>query len=182
MATPPHLRAPRAPRDWDQRFIALARHIASWSKDPSTQVGAVAVRERRILATGYNGFPSGVSDDHERLSDRERRLAMTVHAEQNLVAYAARHGVCLAGATVYVWPLTPCSHCAANLIQAGIRQVIIPDVIEPLRWAESFQLSRLMFSEAGIQLLRLPLDGSTPVEQQEGGTLLEILGESLQDS
>ena len=174
MATPPHLRAPKAPKDWDQRFIQLARHVAGWSKDPSTQVGAVAVRERRILATGYNGFPAGVNDDVDRLSNRERRLAMTVHAEQNLIAYAARHGVCLAGSTVYVWPLTPCSHCAANLIQAGIRQVIVPDVVEPLRWAESFQLSRLMLSEAGIQILRLPLDGSPPPEQQ-GDTLLDVL-------
>lgn len=167
MATPPEMRAPKQPANWDQRFLALARQIAGFSKDPSTQVGALAVRERRILATGYNGFPAGVRDSEDRLQDRERRLAMTVHAEQNLIAYAARHGVCLAGCTVYVWPLTPCSHCSAHLIQAGIRQVIVPDFVEPLRWEESFRLSRMMLAEAGIPLLRLPPEGDIePIEQQ----------------
>lgn len=157
LSTPPELRPPRQPRDWDQRFLLLARFIAGWSKDPGHKVGAVAVRDRRILATGFNGLPAGVADTPERLNTRELKLEMTVHAEANLIAYAARHGTCLAGSTVYVWPLMTCAGCAAKLIQADIRSVVVPDVVEPLRWAESFQLARAMFQEAGVSVRRLPL-------------------------
>lgn len=160
--TPQELRAPKAPKDWDQRFLQLARHIAGWSQDPSTQVGAIAVRDRRVLATGFNGLPSGVADTPERLADRELRLEMTVHAEANLIAFAARHGTCLAGATVYVWPLMSCSRCAAKLIQAGITALVVPDVVEPARWADSFALARAMFAEAGVAVRRLPITTGGP--------------------
>ena len=107
------LKAPRTPKNWDQRFLHAARMFAGWSKDPSTKVGAVAVRDRRILVQGYNGLPSGITDSDSRLKNRDTRLAMTVHAEMNCVSFAARNGVCLAGATMYVWPLMTCSQCAA---------------------------------------------------------------------
>ena len=98
------LKAPKAPKHWDQRFLVIASHFAGWSKDPSTKVGAVAVRNRRILAQGYNGLPAGVTDSDARLKNRDTRLEMTVHAEMNCVAYAAQNGVSLLGATMYVWP------------------------------------------------------------------------------
>lgn len=160
MTTPPQLRPPKPPREWDQRFLQMARTIAGWSKDPSTKVGAVAVRERRILASGYNGLPTHVGDDPERLDNRELRLAMTVHAEANVIAYAARHGVCLNGASVYVFPLMTCSQCAAQLIQAGANRIIVPNFVEPLRWSASFDTARQMFVEAGVAVLRIPLTGT----------------------
>ena len=94
------IRYPKVPRDWDQRFLYLAASVAAWSKDPSTKVGAVAVRQRRVLATGYNGLPAGMLDSKERLLNREIRLALTIHAELNLVTFAARHGICLDGSTL----------------------------------------------------------------------------------
>ena len=81
----------------------MARNVASWSKDPSTKVGAVAVRDRRMLVSGFNGLPTGVLDTDARLKDRDQRLKLTTHAEANCVAFAARAGICLNGATVYVW-------------------------------------------------------------------------------
>ncbi len=67
---------------WDKRFMKLAREISTWSKDPSSQIGAVIINdERRILATGYNGFPKGIRDTEERLNDREQKYPMIVHAE-----------------------------------------------------------------------------------------------------
>lgn len=159
MPNPPHMRAPKAPRHWDQRFLALARTIASYSKDPSTKVGAIAVRDRRVLATGYNGFPAHVGDDLERLKNRDVRLMMTVHAEANIIAFAARHGACLAGAAVYVWPLMTCHQCAAQLIQAGVIKVVVPDFVEPQRWQDSFATAKQMFSEAGVAVLRIPMEG-----------------------
>jgi dCMP deaminase len=150
---------PQVPRNWDQRMLHMARQVAAWSKDPGTKVGAVAVRDRRILATGYNGLPAGVHDSRERTTDRELKLAMTVHAEANLVAFAARSGACLAGSTCYIWPLPACSQCAALLIQADIARIIVPDFPEPLRWAESFQLGKVMLSEASVILERIPMVG-----------------------
>jgi dCMP deaminase len=173
MSTPPQLRPPKPPRAWDQRFLQLARLIAGWSKDPSTKVGAVAVRERRILASGYNGLPVHVGDDPTRLDNRDLRLAMTVHAEANVIAYAARHGVCLNGAIVYVFPLMTCSQCAAQLIQAGVNRIVVPNFVEPLRWQESFDRARDMFIEAGVAVARIPLDG--PIEPALDGPEDELL-------
>ena len=76
---------------WDYRFIKLAKEIASWSKDPSTQVGAIAVNEKRIIATGYNGFPEGIEDDEERLKNREIKLTYMIHAEKNLIYNATTY-------------------------------------------------------------------------------------------
>ena len=138
------------PYKWDVRFLSTAKHIAEWSKDPSTQVGAVAVRDRRILATGYNGFPRGVLHLPTRLLDRPQKLLRTVHAEANIVAQAAKNGVCLENATVYVWPFIPCNSCCTLLIQTGFARVVAPDMEIPDRWVESFTMSKEMFSECGI--------------------------------
>ena len=81
---------------WDARFLALAMHIAEWSKHRTTKVGCVIVdNERRIRATGFNGFPRGVADLAERLAERPTKLLLSVHAEGNAVATAARSGVSL---------------------------------------------------------------------------------------
>ena len=74
---------------WDQRFIDLAMHIADWSKDPSTKVGAVVVdpSTRRVVSTGFNGFPVGVEDTADRLENREIKYEMVVHAEQNALVF-----------------------------------------------------------------------------------------------
>jgi dCMP deaminase len=138
---------------WDLRFLELAKHISQWSKDPSTQVGAVAVRDRRILATGYNGFPRGVADLPGRLENRSEKYLRTVHAEANSIAQAARNAICLDGADIYVWPFVPCSSCCTLLIQAGFSRVVVPDLPIPDRWEESFQMSQEMFQEAQIDLV-----------------------------
>jgi dCMP deaminase len=159
VSTSPVFRYPDIPTDWDQRFLYQAASVAAWSKDPSTKVGAVAVRSRRLLATGYNGFPRHVIDSPARLKDRDMRLAMTVHAEANLIADAADRGTCLAGCTVYVYPLMTCSGCASLLINAGVGRIVVPDFFEPARWAASFDLARLMCQEGGVAVERLQLDG-----------------------
>lgn len=138
---------------WDKRFLDLAKHISEWSKDPSTQVGAVAVRDRRILATGYNGFPRGVADLPGRLLDRKEKLLRTVHAEANIVSQCARYGISLEQATVYIWPFLPCASCCTLLIQTGIRRIVTPDTPIPDRWQESFSASLEMLREAGIDLV-----------------------------
>ena len=136
---------------WDQRFIDLAFHLSGWSKDPSTKVGCVVVGEdREIRSTGFNGFPRGISDDNERLTDRAKKYPLICHAEENAIMHAARIGVSLKGNTAFVtWP--PCSRCARSLIQAGIREVVYPTPQEiPERWLEDFETSNGMLMEAGV--------------------------------
>ena len=138
---------------WDQRFLELASHIASWSKDPSTKVGCVVVgADREIRSTGFNGFPRGISDDEERLTDRSKKYPLICHAEENAIMHAARIGMPLKDCTAYVtWP--PCSRCARSLIQAGVAEVGGPADCEiPERWRDDFESSDGMFREAGIRV------------------------------
>ena len=138
--------------DWTARFMDLARHIAGWSKD-STQVGAVAVGpNREVLATGYNGPPRGVEDRPERFV-RPEKYRFASHAEQNAVAHAARHGVSLDGATVYVTHY-PCSTCARLLIQSGISAVVVGDGITSMP-ADEFDAAAVMFKEAGVTVTEM---------------------------
>lgn len=139
------------PTNWDSRFIELAKHIAQWSKDPSTKVGCVVVGEdREIRSTGFNGFPRGISDDAKRLSSRETKYPLICHAEENAIMHAARIGVSLKGSTAYVtWP--PCSRCARSLIQAGIKEIVYPKTDSiPERWIDDFTTSNGMLEEAGV--------------------------------
>lgn len=138
---------------WDRRFLGLAEHIAAWSKDPSTQVGCVLVDPgHRILSLGFNGLPAGVSDTDVRLKDRETKLRLTLHAEHNAMLFAQGS---LAGATCYTWPLPPCAHCAAALIQAGIARVVAPGADEERRrrWGRDLDLSAEILREAGVDLV-----------------------------
>ena len=138
---------------WDQRFLNLADHISGWSKDPSTKVGCVVVGEdREIRSTGFNGFPRGIADDFERLSDREKKYPLICHAEENAIMHAARIGLSLKGCTAYVtWP--PCTRCARSLIQAGVIEVVYPANSEvPERWMSDFVMSTDMLTEAGLTI------------------------------
>ena len=135
---------------WDIRFMRMAHEVASWSKDPSTKVGCVLVKDRKIISMGYNGFPRLIEDDLNRLIDREVKYEMTVHAEQNAVITAALHGISTAGSTAYV-TFSPCSRCAAVLINAGISTVVVSAADEiPSRWLKNFQLAAELLNEAGI--------------------------------
>jgi dCMP deaminase len=132
---------------WDKRFLELASLVGSWSKDPSTKIGAVIVDlNRRVVSTGYNGFPRGLADDPTRLSVRETKLEMIIHGEINAILFAQRN---LDGCTLYTTPLMPCSRCAAIIIQSGIKRVVAPYLF-PERWAQQFELALSMFKESGV--------------------------------
>lgn len=135
---------------WHVRFLRLAEEVASWSKDPSTKVGCVLVRDRRIVSTGFNGFPKNLSDSFDRLIDREQKYEMTVHAEVNAVTTAALHGVSTENCTAYV-TFSPCSRCAAVLINAGITAVYVSGGnIIPDRWLQNFILASNILAEASV--------------------------------
>lgn len=137
---------------WDERFLTVAFYISCWSKDPGTKVGCVLVKDRRIIATGYNGFPAGIADDPDRYLDRDYKLAAVVHAEKNALFNAAKNGSEVEGATAYV-TFPPCSQCSSALIQAGVSEVYAPNPLQaPLRWQSNFLIGRSLLEEAGVSV------------------------------
>ena len=135
---------------WQKRFFDMAYLVASWSKDPSSQIGAVIVDEQnRVISTGFNGLPVGVKDTDERLGDRATKYKMILHAEENAIMFAKQN---LNDCSIYVTKMPPCAHCAALIIQSGIKYVYVPDAEIPERWRESTELTRQMFKEAGVKI------------------------------
>lgn len=143
----------RGPGWWDRWFLGLCKYMATASKDPSTKNGCVVVGpDREIRSTGFNGLPRGVQDSPERLLNREMKLQLICHSEENAVSHAARIGVSLKGCTLYcTWP--PCVRCARAIIQAGICRVVYPlEAVIPERWRADFELSNRILAEAGVTL------------------------------
>ena len=137
---------------WDKRYLSLAREISTWSKDPSSKIGAVAVGSQgQVLAQGYNGFPRGIKDSLTRLANRETKLKYVVHAEENVIYNATFNGVSLNGSTIYVTGLPTCSDCAKGVIQVGIKRVVMPKQTIPDQWQDSWNLTQQMFKEAGVE-------------------------------
>lgn len=144
---------------WDLRFMGMAELVASWSScyKENRQVGAVIVKDKRILTTGYNGAPSGVKSCKERKeclrinlnipSGTKQEMCYAVHAEQNAIIQSARLGISIEGATIYATH-QPCVICAKMIINSGITKVIYkygyPDV---------FSLE--LFEEAGVEVIKM---------------------------
>lgn len=139
---------------WHLRFLRLAREVSSWSKDPSTQVGCVLVSpDRRFIHPGYNGLPSGIADTTERLLDRDLKLALTIHAEENAILNARGS---VAGYSAYI-TRHPCARCATKLIQSGVKEVHYLFVLDfHTRWRDSLSIASAILTEAGVSLYAYP--------------------------
>lgn len=143
---------------WDVRFMQMARLVASWSScyQENRQVGAVIVKDKRILTTGYNGAPSGLvscKDKGECLrkklniaSGTRQEICYAVHAEQNAIVQAAKMGISVNGATIYVTH-QPCSICTKIIINSGIKKVIYRE-----GYPDDFSLQ--LFAEAGVEIIK----------------------------
>jgi dCMP deaminase len=137
---------------WNKRYLDMAYLVASWSKDPSSKIGAVAVSPKgQVLSTGYNGFPRNIEDSSDRLHDRELKYKYIVHAEMNAIYNATYNGVSLDGSTLYVSGLPCCNQCALGIIQVGIKRVVMEGDVTNDRWAESWSLTKQLFEEAGVE-------------------------------
>jgi|SRR5690554_1087819 len=139
---------------WDSYFMEITRVVATRSTCLRRQVGAVLVRDKRILSSGYNGAPRGMEhcldigclrEEMKIPSGQRQELCRGLHAEQNAIVHAAYHGINIEGSTLYVTH-QPCLTCAKMIINAGIEKVIFageyPD-----------ELSRELLEQAGLELI-----------------------------
>ncbi len=143
---------------WDEYFMGIALMSALRSKDPNTQVGACIVNEnKRIVGVGYNGFPTGCSDDDlpwEREGDYiDTKYPYVCHAELNAVLNAIQSN--LAGCSIYI-ALFPCNECAKVIIQSGISQVVY--LSDKYADTDPVIAAKRMFDQSGVQYRQLMID------------------------
>ncbi|UCD63579.1 MAG: dCMP deaminase family protein [Candidatus Zixiibacteriota bacterium] len=141
---------------WEEYFMAIAQLSAQRSKDPATQVGACIVnKSKRIIGIGYNGFPTGCSDDElpwDRHGDfLQTKYPYVCHAEMNAITNASNKPE-LEGATMYV-SLFPCNECAKLIVQVGIKQVVF--LSNKYNDDPVFVAARRIFDMAGVKYRRL---------------------------
>ena len=158
---------------WDEYFMTLANQVATRTTCMRRGVGAVSVKERRILATGYNGVPAGLAHCRETgclrsqlgvPSGQRHEICRGLHAEQNAIIQAARYGINIAGASIYV-NTQPCVVCAKMLINADIEEIIYQNPYPD-------ELAMSMLEEAGIKLRVFEPEGApdTAGEAEESAT------------
>lgn len=140
-------------KQWDIRYMKLAEEVSKWSKDPSSQIGAIAIGNKgQVLSQGYNGFPRGIHDHIDRYANREIKYDFIVHAEMNCIYNASFNGVSLKDSTIYVYGLPVCVECAKGIIQVGASRVVTNTANHPdERWYESCKKAEDMFIEAGLE-------------------------------
>jgi dCMP deaminase len=146
---------------WDEYFMEITRLVARRSSCLRRQVGAVLVKEKNILATGYNGVPTGITHCAETgclraklnvPSGERHELCRGLHAEQNAIIQAAKHGTNIDGATLYSTTM-PCIICAKMIINAGIQRVVYEE-------GYADQLSMEMVAESGLLVEKFLLPGT----------------------
>jgi dCMP deaminase len=134
---------------WDLRFLKLAEHISSWSKDPSTKVGAVIATGNIVVSHGYNGFPKNITDSEIHLNDRNEKYPRIIHAEVNSILNAKRD---VSGYSIYCLEY-PCPSCTAIIIQSGITRIVSyapkKDFVD--RWPSG--ISSDMLNNADVSIL-----------------------------
>ena len=139
---------------WDERFLGMSQLVSTWSKDPSTKVGAVITDgNKKIVSLGYNGLPQWVKDNEEILSNREEKYKYIIHAEVNAILQANKNDF-FAG-TIYTYPFLTCPQCAAMIIQAGIMRVVSYECVDE-RWITRIEDSKKLLDMAEIEVVEYP--------------------------
>ena len=143
---------------WDQRFMQMAETVAGWSScfQENRHVGAVIVKDKRIVATGYNGAPAGIKSCAERgeclrrvrniASGTMQEVCYAVHAEQNAIIQAAKLGIPLDGAVMYVTH-QPCVICTRMIINSGVKKVVYKN-----GYPDDFALK--LFAESNVEIIK----------------------------
>lgn len=149
------------PPSWDAYFIKIMYMVAEKSKDPKTKIGAVLVKDKRIVSTGYNGLCRGVNDNIPERSVRPAKYSWYEHGERNAIYAAAFYGIATEGTTLYTNGV-PCIDCARGVIQAGVSKIIVHKAYEDMsasaarqksnesQWKGHNDVSLTMFKESGV--------------------------------
>lgn len=141
---------------WDNYFMNMSKMVSTQSKCLSRKIGSIAVRDKTILATGYNGPARGVPHCEHRnnplryecprkvlgyKSGEGLDLCLAVHSEQSLLAQAAREGISLKGSSIYIYAsVFPCTVCTGLMINAGVTEIVVPNYAEPYDELALYQL------------------------------------------
>lgn len=141
---------------WGVRFLNLAKMYSDWSRDPSTQVGAVIVNDKnQQVGQGYNGFPRGMDDDENRYKDRNFKYKFILHAEENAILNSQGS---LEGCTIFIWPFLCCTNCASKIIQSGITKVVYPRPEEEHpRWSDSHNEAKRILRECEVDVVEIDI-------------------------
>jgi len=145
--------------DKNLQYLNLAKHVSTWSKDPSTKCGAIITdKYNRIIGTGFNGFPRGYPDTPEEYSNRENKYNKIIHAEINAILFSTRS---LVDCTMYVYPMLPCCRCASIICNTEIIKVVAPVLSEGLkeRWGGSIKITKELFDKCNKEFLEINFEG-----------------------
>ncbi len=162
-------RKPSERPSWDEYFMTIARQVAERSTCLRRACGAVVVKDRRILATGYNGTPRNVPhcedvgclrEQQGIESGKHHELCRGIHAEQNAIIQAALHGVSMEGSSIYTTH-QPCVQCAKMLINAGVSEIVFGEPYPD-------PLSEELIGQAGVKMRRLVLEPDVPGSEATG--------------
>ena len=147
---------------WDEYFMKMASLVAERSTCLRHHVGAIIVKEKRVLTTGYNGAAKGVKDcfelgclrdELEIESGTRHEICRAIHAEQNAIIQAGVHGINISNSTMYCTH-TPCMICAKMIVNAGIKEIVsYHDYAD--------EEARKFLKEAGVKLMKVPKPDST---------------------
>lgn len=147
-------------RKWDLRFMRIADlEVAQWSKDKSSKVGAVIVKDREIVTSGFNGMPRGCNDNVKARHERPEKYHWMIHAEANAIVNAARQGKSTLDCDIYLnW--YPCDVCSGLVVNAGIKRIFCDKEPEwdHLKWGEDFKRARTILAEGGVEVIYMNYD------------------------
>ena len=135
--------------------MQLARLVSTWSKDPSTQVGAAIISPNKVVESiGFNGFPQSMSDAQELYDNRDEKYSRVVHGEINALIFAGKP---VRGCTLYTYPFAPCDRCCVQMLQAGITHFVFPEPSASAleRWGAAFEKTKKYIVECGATYTEL---------------------------
>lgn len=136
---------------WDVRFLEMARLVSTWSRDPSTQTGAVIVRpDKGVVSVGFNGFAKPMEDREEWYNNREEKYSRIVHCEINALIQAQKS---VEGCILYTYPFACCDRCTVQMAQAGIKRFVFPSpTVDALtRWSSAFEKTKQYMREMSLE-------------------------------
>lgn len=145
---------------WDRRYLEMAKLVSTWSKDPSTQTGAVIVRpDKSVASVGFNGFPMKMPDHDAHYNNREEKYSRIVHCEMNAALFAREP---LQGYTLYTYPFMSCDRCFVHMVQLGITRFVYPKATEDqlTRWGDAFNRVLKYAEECGVEMIEYAEENS----------------------